>query len=139
MSRVASCRIVSLRRVLPCIVSLFGAFVSCRVLVLVSPRVASSRRIFLAEVGATCLHPGSWILSGLCFGAVGHFVLQGRHAVRTLLHGSSVTIIRNMGLFSSFSIYRDILSSLNPSGISPFWMGAICSNLAWLTIWPLAA
>ena len=22
-------------------------------------------------------------------------------------------------------------------GLSPFWTGAICSNLAWLTIWPI--
>lgn len=24
-----------------------------------------------------------------------------------------------------------------PGDISPFWTGAICSNLAWLTVWPL--
>lgn len=57
--------------------------------------------------------------------------------MRTLFQGSAVTIGRNAGLFCSFSIYRDVIPPLFPGGLSPFWMGAMCSNLAWLTIWPL--
>ena len=34
-------------------------------------------------------------------------------------------------------IYIDISKQLIPGGLSPFWMGAINSNLAWLTIWPI--
>ena len=26
---------------------------------------------------------------------------------------------------------------LVPGGLGPFWTGAICANLAWLTIWPI--
>jgi solute carrier family 25 (mitochondrial carnitine/acylcarnitine transporter), member 20/29 len=52
--------------------------------------------------------------------------------------GSSATIFRNSFLFSSFMIYVDISKQLLPNGgLSPFWTGALCSNLAWLTIWPL--
>lgn len=58
-------------------------------------------------------------------------------SVRTLFQGSGVTILRNTALFCSFSIYRDLLPNFVSGDISPFWMGAICSNLAWLTVWPL--
>jgi solute carrier family 25 (mitochondrial carnitine/acylcarnitine transporter), member 20/29 len=52
--------------------------------------------------------------------------------------GSSATIFRNSFLFSFFMIYVDISKQTVPNGgLSPFWTGAICSNLAWLTIWPL--
>jgi solute carrier family 25 (mitochondrial carnitine/acylcarnitine transporter), member 20/29 len=58
--------------------------------------------------------------------------------VREVFTGSSATIFRNSFLFSSFMIYVDISKLLLPNeGLSPFWTGAICSNLAWLTIWPL--
>ena len=55
-----------------CVVSSSPAFVSCFRLRVVSScrvfvsRFVSSRRIFLAEAGDTCLHSGSWLLSG-CF------------------------------------------------------------------------
>lgn len=58
-------------------------------------------------------------------------------SVRTLFEGSGVTIGRNAGLFCSFSIYRDVIPPLIPGGLGPFWLGALCANLAWLTIWPL--
>lgn len=57
--------------------------------------------------------------------------------VRTLLDGSAITILRNSVLMCSFSIYRDIVPPLVPGGLGPFWLGATCSNLAWLTMWPL--
>jgi hypothetical protein len=40
-------------------------------------------------------------------------------------------------LFSSFVVYMDLVKQLVPGGLSPFALGAVCSNLAWLTIWPL--
>jgi len=58
-------------------------------------------------------------------------------SMRTLFNGSGVTILRNTALFCSFSVYRDLLPQFVSSDISPFWTGALCSNLAWLTIWPL--
>mmetsp|Transcript_73539 Transcript_73539/g.185813 ORF Transcript_73539/g.185813 Transcript_73539/m.185813 type:complete len:289 (-) Transcript_73539:423-1289(-) len=58
-------------------------------------------------------------------------------SVSTLFKGSAVTITRNAGLFCAFSVYRDLVPPLIPGGLSPFWTGALCSNLAWLTIWPL--
>lgn len=52
-----------------------------------------------------------------------------------ILKGSGTTLIRNSGLFMSFAIYMDISDQMG--GLSPFWKGGICANLAWLTIWPL--
>jgi len=54
-----------------------------------------------------------------------------------LFSGSSATIVRNSFLFSSFVIYMDISKQIIPGGLSPFLLGAICSNMAWLTVWPL--
>jgi solute carrier family 25 carnitine/acylcarnitine transporter 20/29 len=51
--------------------------------------------------------------------------------------GLPITLLRNGFLFSSFAIYADWLKLLVPGGLGPFWTGAICANLAWLTIWPL--
>ena len=69
---------------------------------------------------------------------------------RHILDGTGVTLARNMTLFSCFVVYLDISKQLcqagyvpsflmQPSGdgLSPFAKGAICANLAWLTIWPL--
>jgi hypothetical protein len=65
--------------------------------------------------------------------------IQVQHAwsVKELLSGSLATMARNSFLFSSFVIYIDISKQLVTGGLSPFLTGAICSNLAWLTIWPL--
>lgn len=54
-----------------------------------------------------------------------------------VFQGSGATIFRNAFLFCAFVVYIDISQQLIPGGLSPFWKGAICSNLAWLTIWPL--
>jgi len=49
--------------------------------------------------------------------------------------GGGATMLRNSVLFSSFVIYMDI-SKLYVQ-LSPFWLGSMCANLAWLTIWPM--
>lgn len=51
--------------------------------------------------------------------------------------GLPVTMLRNSFLFSSFAVYADWSKLLVPGGLGPFWTGAVCANLAWLTIWPL--
>lgn len=57
--------------------------------------------------------------------------------LRELFHGSEATILRNSFLFCSFMIYIDLSRQLVPGGLGSFLTGAICSNLAWLTIWPM--
>jgi solute carrier family 25 (mitochondrial carnitine/acylcarnitine transporter), member 20/29 len=54
-----------------------------------------------------------------------------------IFNGSAATIFRNSFLFSVFMINVDLSKQLVPGGLSPFLTGAICSNLAWLSIWPL--
>lgn len=55
-----------------------------------------------------------------------------------IFNGSGATIFRNSFLFSFFMIYVDISKQLIPDGaLGPFLTGALCSNMAWLTIWPL--
>lgn len=51
--------------------------------------------------------------------------------------GLPVTLTRNAFLFASFAVYADWSKLLVPGGLGPFWTGAVCANLAWLTIWPL--
>ena len=66
------------------------------------------------------------------------------------LNGSSVTMVRNTVLFSSFIVYLDlskqaVVAGLVPSmicnedqtGLTPFAKGALCANLAWMTCWPM--
>lgn len=57
--------------------------------------------------------------------------------MREVFSGCGPTVFRNSFLFSSFMIYIDISKVLVPGGLGPFWTGAICANLAWLTIWPI--
>lgn len=57
--------------------------------------------------------------------------------IKEVFKGSGATIFRNSFLFSSFMIYIDLSKQLVSGGLGSFWTGAICSNLAWLTIWPL--
>jgi len=61
--------------------------------------------------------------------------VQKRWGIREVMNGFGATLLRNAFLFSSFVIYIDI--SRQFGGLSPFWTGGICANLAWLTIWPL--
>ena len=57
--------------------------------------------------------------------------------LKEIFTGSGATIFRNSFLFSSFVIYIDLSKQIVPGGLPPFLEGAVCSNLAWLTIWPL--
>lgn len=57
--------------------------------------------------------------------------------ITEIFRGSGATIFRNAFLFGSFVVYIDISKQLIPGGLSPFWSGAICANLAWLTVWPM--
>lgn len=58
--------------------------------------------------------------------------------LKEVFTGSGATMIRNSFLFCFFMVYVDLSKQLVPGGgLGPFWTGAICSNLAWLTIWPL--
>lgn len=54
-----------------------------------------------------------------------------------IFQGSGATVLRNAFLFGSFMLYVDISKQLVPGGLGSFGTGAICANLAWLTIWPL--
>lgn len=72
------------------------------------------------------------------------------HAIRSqLLDGTGITIGRNSLLFMSFMIFIDLskqscqagfvpslLMTPEQDNLSPFAKGAICANLAWLTVWP---
>lgn len=68
---------------------------------------------------------------------------------RGLMDGTGVTLARNTVLYSAFMIYIDlskqacraghvpsILMTEEKNGLAPFAKGAICANLAWLTVWP---
>ena len=55
--------------------------------------------------------------------------------LREMWQGSGATVLRNSFLFASFVIYMDV-SKLYVD-LSPFWLGSVCANMAWLTIWPL--
>lgn len=65
--------------------------------------------------------------------------LQVDHAwkFREVFSGSGATLFRNSFLFSSFVVYVDLSKQLIPGGLGPFLTGAVCSNLAWCTIWPI--
>jgi len=61
----------------------------------------------------------------------------------------SVTLLRNTFLYSGFVIYMDLSKQICTGGmvsslltvpdgtqLTPFFKGAVCANLAWLTVWP---
>lgn len=69
--------------------------------------------------------------------------------ISQILDGASVTLVRNGVLFGAFAIYVDlskqacrtgyvpsILTTEDGTGLTPFWKGSICANLAWITCWP---
>ena len=78
--------------------------------------------------------------------------------IRHLLDGTAITLGRNTFLYSSFVFYIDLSKQLCKAGyvpsilmqkqqqqsdnkevsvgLTPFAKGAICANLAWLTVWP---
>lgn len=57
--------------------------------------------------------------------------------LRRLCEGGSVTLVRNVILFTTFAVSADIVPSALPGGLSPFWTGALCANLGWLACWPM--
>jgi len=89
------------------------------------------------------------IVAGFC-GGVGRGMVEGpvdyikvRRQVAQpwrftqMYHGNGATMIRNSFLFGSFVVYADISKQLVPGGLGPFLTGAVCANLAWLTVWPM--
>lgn len=62
--------------------------------------------------------------------------VQTKWNLKEIFKGSGTTLFRNAFLFSSFVVYCDVSKQLG-ANLSPFWLGGICANLAWLTIWPL--
>jgi len=76
-------------------------------------------------------------------------VEHGRWTFREIKDGTGVTLMRNTALFSLFMVYVDLSKQLCNLGyvpsllmdekaqnLSPFAKGAICANLAWLSVWP---
>jgi solute carrier family 25 carnitine/acylcarnitine transporter 20/29 len=63
--------------------------------------------------------------------------VYGQWKFKEIFEGYGATLFRNALLFSAFVTYLDISKQLVPGGLSPFLSGAICSSLAWLTVWPL--
>lgn len=66
-----------------------------------------------------------------------------------LMDGTAITLARNTVLYTAFMVYIDlskqacragyvpsILMTKEQNTLSPFAKGAICANLAWLTVWP---
>jgi len=89
------------------------------------------------------------VLAGMC-GGIGRGMVEGpfeyikvrrqvaeKWKFSQIFSGSGATILRNCFLFGSFVVYIDISKQLIEGGLSPFMTGAVCSNLAWITIWPL--
>lgn len=69
--------------------------------------------------------------------------------IREVLDGTGVTLARNTVLYAAFMFYIDVSKQLCRNGyvpsllmtedrrnLAPFTKGAICANLAWLTVWP---
>lgn len=65
-----------------------------------------------------------------------------------LMDGTAITLLRNTVLYAGFMVYIDIskhacragyvpsvLMTEDQTGLTPFAKGAICANLAWLTVW----
>ena len=66
-----------------------------------------------------------------------------------LMDGTAITLLRNTVLYTAFVVYIDLskqacrlgyvpsfLMNESQTGLTPFAKGAICANLAWLTVWP---
>ena len=76
--------------------------------------------------------------------------VENRYALKSILDGSMVTVGRNAMGFATFMLYIDLakqacqagwipalLMTTDQSNVTPFAKGAICGNLAWLTVWPM--
>jgi len=75
--------------------------------------------------------------------------LEQKWTYSHLMDGTFVTLARNTVLFAAFVVYMDlgkqackagyvprILMDESGGNLTPFAKGAICANLAWLTVWP---
>jgi len=59
-------------------------------------------------------------------------------SIHEIFNGSRLTIVRNSILFGCFVTYIDVSKVVFPNDeLGSFWTGAICANLAWITVWPL--
>jgi solute carrier family 25 carnitine/acylcarnitine transporter 20/29 len=69
---------------------------------------------------------------------------------KEILTGSAITMARNTILFATFIVYIDLSKQACEAGLipsyfcttdgtslTPFMKGAICSNMAWMTCWPM--
>lgn len=69
--------------------------------------------------------------------------------IKQVFDGTGVTLARNTVLYAGFMMYIDLAKQLCRGGhvpailmtddkqnLSPFPKGAICANMAWLTVWP---
>lgn len=69
-----------------------------------------------------------------------------------LMDGTAITLVRNTVLYASFMVYIDLakqacragyvptlLMNEEQNNLTPFVKGAICANLAWLTVWVSAS
>jgi solute carrier family 25 (mitochondrial carnitine/acylcarnitine transporter), member 20/29 len=54
-----------------------------------------------------------------------------------LIHITGSTIFRNTFLFGSFVVYMDLCKQISGDSLGAFWTGAVCSCLAWTSVWPL--
>jgi solute carrier family 25 carnitine/acylcarnitine transporter 20/29 len=65
-----------------------------------------------------------------------------------LMDGTAITLARNTVLYTAFMVYIDLskqacreglvpsfLMNESSDGLTPFAKGALCANLAWLTVW----
>jgi len=70
-------------------------------------------------------------------------------SMKEVMNGAGITLGRNTVLFAAFVVYVDLAKQACQVGyvpaalmddtrrnLSPFAKGAICANLAWLTVWP---
>ncbi len=63
---------------------------------------------------------------------------QENFRLSEVYQGASVTIFRNAFLFASFAIYLDCANVFLPVlSQYAFVKGAMCANLAWLSVWPV--
>lgn len=76
-------------------------------------------------------------------------VERGWTSWSNLMDGTGITLARNSVLYTAFIAYIDLsrqacqagyvpplLMTEDQKGLTPFAKGAVCANLAWLTVWP---
>lgn len=121
-----------------------GAFKNCRI----GP-YNSEKRERMLDVNVVIAGFAGGIGRGLVEGPFEYIKVRrqvhSEWSVSKLYEGGGVTMLRNAFLFCSFSIYRALVPSLlgydvdsnGKTTMNPFLEGAVCANLAWMTVWPL--